>query len=118
MLGFGCDDEQRPYPLGPPTTKNEQIAEHLWQERCTTCHGKSGRGDGPGARLLDVKPRDLRSRTWQKSRTDAELESVILRGGAALGVSAGMPPNADLAKNPEVLKLLVRRVRALPEKAE
>lgn len=31
----------------------------LFGEHCASCHGTSGRGDGPRARSLTVRPRDL-----------------------------------------------------------
>ena len=31
----------------------------LYEDRCVDCHGKRGRGDGPGAADLERKPTDL-----------------------------------------------------------
>jgi mono/diheme cytochrome c family protein len=42
----------------------------LYQQRCAGCHGKSGRGDGPFAGLLDPRPRDFTSGRYKFRSTD------------------------------------------------
>jgi mono/diheme cytochrome c family protein len=64
----------------------------LYVHYCQTCHGETGGGDGFNAFNLDPKPRDLSDPKFQASRTDAELEDAIRRGGAGVGLSALMPP--------------------------
>lgn len=41
--------------LGPP----EERGAFLYQFHCAGCHGEEGRGDGPVAEFLEVKPIDL-----------------------------------------------------------
>lgn len=36
----------------------------LYVENCQPCHGPAGKGDGPAARFLDSKPRDLTAGEW------------------------------------------------------
>ncbi len=76
------------------------------------CHGPSGKGDGPQAATLNPKPRDLSTKDWQKSVSDAQIRTVILQGGPALGKSPLMPANPDLADKPAVLDELTKLVRA------
>lgn len=88
-------------------------ASKIYMQRCTTCHGPNGGGDGPGAADLNPKPRNLSDATWQSSVDDAYIEKIIKLGGAAVGKSAAMPPNPDLATNEPVVKALRAKVRGL-----
>jgi hypothetical protein len=89
-------------------------ARQIWQDRCTNCHGPTGNADGPQARHLLVAPRRLTDPAWQAQVTDDHLRTVILEGGAAVGLDPVMAPNADLRSRPEVLEALVEHVRSLP----
>lgn len=60
----------------------------LYDINCATCHGDTGRGDGPAGSALDPKPANL-------VQTAAETEPiyshwVISEGGAAAGLSSSM----------------------------
>jgi len=83
----------------------------LYAERCSTCHGPKGRGDGLGGEGLDPKPRDFTSRAWQASTSDERIGETIHRGGAALGLSAAMPAQPDL--DAAQLRVLVAYIRSL-----
>ena len=56
----------------------------LWQAHCETCHGASGRGDGPNARLHEARkgyaPRNLTDPDVQENLTDGELFWRVSRG--------------------------------------
>ena len=86
-------------------------ADTVFSTRCATCHGFQGRGDGPGAQALKPRPRDYTNVAWQKSVTDAQIKKTIIEGGAAVGKSSLMAPNADLAEKPEVLEGLIAIIR-------
>ena len=88
-------------------------ASKIYMQRCTTCHGPNGGGDGPVAADLNPKPRNLSDAAWQTSVDDAYIEKIIKLGGAAVGKSAAMPPNPDLATNEPVVKALRAKVRGL-----
>jgi len=88
-------------------------AKEIFAQRCVTCHGASGKGDGVGAAALNPKPRDLTLPDWQKGVGDAHIEKIILSGGPAVGKSVAMPPNPDLDRKPLVLKALRAHVRGL-----
>ena len=68
-------------------------------------------GDGPGGVALTPKPRDFTDAGWQASVQDPQLREVIVKGGAGVGKSAGMPSNPELAQKPEVVEALVGIVR-------
>jgi len=91
-------------------------AKDIYTQRCTTCHGESGKGDGAAAVALNPKPRDLGLAEWQESVDDAHIEKVIVSGGPAVGKSPLMPPNPDLAAKTEVVQELRKIVRAFGAK--
>ena len=43
----------------------------LFDNYCITCHGKTGKGNGPQAASLNVKPKDLTSKAVQKESDGA-----------------------------------------------
>jgi mono/diheme cytochrome c family protein len=57
---------------------------------CRKCHGDHGKGDGPGAAMLNPKPRDFADCQNMQKRSDDELFKVISQGGEAVGMSADM----------------------------
>lgn len=66
---------------------------------CSSCHGESGKGDGPVGASLNPPPRDFTVGAFKfdtdgdgKTGTDADLKNVIAQGGAAFGGSPLMAP--------------------------
>ena len=59
---------------------------------CATCHGETGRGDGPGGITLKPKPRNLRDASYMSALSDEHLFKVIDKGGPSVGKSVFMPP--------------------------
>jgi cytochrome c oxidase cbb3-type subunit 2 len=47
---------------------------------CAECHGKEGRGDGPSARDLKIKPVDLTKRPFKGGDTAADIFRAVLTG--------------------------------------
>lgn len=91
----------------------EAAAPALYAERCSTCHGPTGRGDGLGGQSLDPKPRDFATPAWQASVSDARIGETIHAGGAAMGLSPLMPAQPDLsAEQLQELVAYIRRVGA------
>ncbi len=71
----------------------------VYDTNCSSCHGPSGKGDGPVGAALNPKPRDFSAGSFKfdadKSGTpgeDADLKLVIQKGAAAFGGSALMAP--------------------------
>jgi len=52
----------------------------IYVARCQACHGAEGRGDGPAARALPQKPRDMRRADFWREFDDAELAAIITAG--------------------------------------
>jgi mono/diheme cytochrome c family protein len=59
---------------------------------CVSCHGETGKGDGPVGQVLQTPPRDFSVGDFKfdtegdgKPGTDADLKAVIAKGAAAFG---------------------------------
>ena len=63
-----------------------------YQMLCVSCHGATGKGDGPAATALTPKPRNFTEQAVMSKKTDADLKKVIQQGGTAAGLSPSMPP--------------------------
>jgi mono/diheme cytochrome c family protein len=59
---------------------------------CVKCHAASGRGDGPTAATLNIRPRDFTECDRMAKITDDVMFKAIKDGGEAAGLSKDMPP--------------------------
>lgn len=91
---------------------NAREGRALYRHYCLNCHGDEGRGDGFNAYNLDPKPQSLADSTFQARNSDADLATAIRAGGAAVGLSNGMPPWGRTL-NERQIQNLVAYVRAL-----
>jgi mono/diheme cytochrome c family protein len=96
----------------PPEAARAE-AQKIWKERCVTCHGPDGRGDGPGAKILPVRPRNFGDGHWKDDTSDERIAQVIVDGGRSVGLDSNMAANPDLKNKPEVVAALVELVRGL-----
>lgn len=102
-----------PAPTPEPASDPVAEAQEIYKNRCTVCHGETGKGDGAGSAALEPKPRDFTSADWQKEVTDEHLTKIIVYGGSAVGKAPTMPANPDLDAKPEVVAELVKYIRGL-----
>ena len=93
------------------SAKTVAEAKGLFQSLCSSCHGATGHGDGPGAGALNPKPRSFADAKWQASVTDDHIKRTITLGGAAVGKSPAMPAQPALKGQTAVLEALVQIVR-------
>ncbi len=95
---------------------DEAKGKKLYEERCVTCHGATGMGDGPVAMALppEMKPRNLQDAAFKIATDDEKMKQVIKQGGAAFGLNALMPAQADLSDAD--LASVVAFVRSLKKK--
>src|SRR6266568_5180573 len=68
----------RPNPLAGNANATA-LGEKLYVANCLTCHGPSGKGDGPGGAALEKKPADLGARI-KAGETDGALFWKITEG--------------------------------------
>lgn len=68
----------RPNPV-PVNANTIALGQKLFVANCVTCHGASGKGDGPGGAALEKKPADLGARI-KAGETDGELFWKITEG--------------------------------------
>jgi len=92
-------------------------AQTLWKKHCETCHGVTGRGDGPNARLHEQRkghaPRNLTNPKVQENLTDGEIFWRIAKGIIEEGNSVIMPKYEDKIPSETERWQLVLYVREL-----
>lgn len=76
-----------------------QAGKSVYETNCLSCHGPSGKGDGPVGQALNPRPRDFSRGEFKfdadndgQTGTDADLDAVISKGAAAFGGSPLMAP--------------------------
>ena len=95
---------------GREMSEEESVA-LLWVEACATCHGRSGRGDGPAA-PADPEMQDLTDREWQTATSDDAIAAVIVNGRERMpAYGPGAPRERRL--NQLGIRALVRHIRRL-----
>jgi cytochrome c oxidase cbb3-type subunit 2 len=81
---FAASPPPRPLPIpAPPPQSAEAVARGRKvydKAECHECHGKLGRGDGPSAKDLKVKPTDLSRRPFKGGSTPEDIFRAILTG--------------------------------------
>ena len=119
LLLFGCGDSGSPppptagsQPAAPATSPAPVQADALYKQYCASCHGPDGKGNGPAAAALPVKPADHTNPVVMGKISDAELFKAIKEGGQAVGKSPAMPPWGGTLKD-EQIRALVAHVRSL-----
>ena len=73
---------------------------------CASCHGESGKGDGPVGAVLQPPPRDFSVGDFKFDAdgdgtpgTDVDLKGVIVQGAGAFGGSVLMAPWPTLSED-------------------
>ena len=106
-----------PAPALPPSSPNVQTraaldGAALYGRWCTSCHGTAGKGDGPNAASLPVKPAQHASRDAMSARSDDALYDTIAGGGAIMNRSPRMPAFGATFTDAEI-RNLVAHIRSL-----
>jgi mono/diheme cytochrome c family protein len=102
---------QRPEVPSAGAVSSERGAQ-LYGRWCASCHGAEGKGDGPNAANLPVKPAVHSSRDAMSARPDDSLFDTIASGGAVMNRSPRMPPFGGTL-SPAEIRALVRQIRTL-----
>jgi mono/diheme cytochrome c family protein len=59
--------------------RETQRGKAIYEQRCVTCHGPYGKGDGPDAPFLSPRPASLIS-AGTSAKSDGELLEIIAKG--------------------------------------
>jgi mono/diheme cytochrome c family protein len=106
--------------MSNPTLADAEAGKAVYSGKgaCASCHGPTGKGDGPAAAALNPKPRDFSLGDFAldtdgdgQSGTDTDLYNVIHDGAAKYGGAATMPGRADLSE--QEIKDLIAYIRSL-----
>lgn len=81
---------------------NAKAGFEVFKKNCEKCHGEQGKGNGPAARLLKIKPADWTDRARMSKLSENDLVSVVTKGGAAVGKSTVMPAFGDKLQAQEI----------------
>jgi mono/diheme cytochrome c family protein len=86
---FKTDQQPKPWPVpekaaktpNPVKSSAESISagKALWSQHCSSCHGKTGLGDGTKAAQLKTQPNDLTVASFQ-SQSDGSIFYKISEG--------------------------------------
>ena len=91
------------------TTREQQLeGEGLFTQRCASCHGVSGAGDGTLARSLTKLPPEVGTVAWQVEHTDEQVALVVREGMPG----TAMPASRDLSDSQATS--IVAYLRTLP----
>lgn len=88
------------------------VGRKLYMTHCYTCHGVTGRGDGPAAARLEPKPRNLTDDAYLSKRTDQDLSTAISGGSPAVHRFSEMPEWKNVLY-PERIRDIVAYIRTL-----
>jgi mono/diheme cytochrome c family protein len=80
-----------PAVTDPTWAQNQAEGKKLYLTYCSSCHGDNGKGDGPAAQSLPVKPANHTAGAVMNQLTDKFLMEIISKGGSAVGKSPMMP---------------------------
>jgi mono/diheme cytochrome c family protein len=86
----------------------------LYLTYCSSCHGDDGKGDGPAARSLPVKPANHTDGAVMNKFNDKFLLEIIAKGGGAVGKSPMMPGWGGQLKENQ-LRDIVAYVRSIAD---
>jgi len=101
--------------LNPLSPDEKTIGEGraLYRQKCGSCHGKTGMGDGEGARSLSPSPALLAYMIQMPMAIDGYMLWTISEGGAAFGTA--MPAFKAVLSKTEIWKIVTYMRAGFPE---
>ena len=71
--------------------QNPGEGKKLYTNFCASCHGDTGKGDGPAGRALPARPADHTNGAVMNQMNDKFIVDIITKGGSVVGKSSFMP---------------------------
>ena len=85
----------------------------VYTVNCLSCHGETGKGDGPVGAVLQPPPRDFSVGEFKfdtdedgKTGTDADLTAVITKGAGAFGGNQMMAPWGGMLSEDDIANVI------------
>jgi len=85
----------------------------VYTVNCLSCHGESGKGDGPVGMVIQPPPRDFSVGEFKfdtdkdgKVGTDADLAAVITKGAGAFGGNQMMAPWGGMLSEDDIANVI------------
>jgi mono/diheme cytochrome c family protein len=106
--------------VGSGWAQNLAEGKKLYVANCSSCHGDTGKGDGPAGRALPAKPADHTNGAFMNALSDKWLVDIISKGGGAVGKSNFMPGWGGSLNEKQIQEILayIRSIAVPPFKAD
>ena len=98
--------EPHPVPALDLTAGDAEAGAAHYQQYCASCHGPTGRGDGPVGAALDPKPADHSDASYMDELDDEHLFKVVKYGGTAVDRSPLMAPWGGTLTDAEIVEVI------------
>lgn len=92
--------------LLPSSSLAVEKAASLYKDLCGSCHGATGKGDGPAAAALNPKPGNFTDCKAMAKESDATLFKIIKEGSQSVGRSPMMPAWGGALKDQQIRDLV------------
>jgi mono/diheme cytochrome c family protein len=87
LLEYGLLRRGEETPAAPAASQGRA----LYDAHCAVCHGSTGKGDGPGARVVRQPMRDFTDPAAMQPVSDRFLFEITKKGSSQFGRSNAMP---------------------------
>lgn len=101
-----------PHGGGSPAATGAPQGRALYDAHCAVCHGLTGKGDGPGARVIRQPMRDFSDPAAMQPVADQFLFDMIKNGSSQFGRSNAMPAWGMKLSDREI-RAVVAHIRSL-----
>ncbi|MGH7768196.1 MAG: c-type cytochrome [Candidatus Binatia bacterium] len=100
----------------PAAAQDKAEGKKLYITYCSGCHGESGKGDGPAAASLPVKPTNHTDGAAMNQLPDKFLFEIISKGGQAVSKSSFMPGWGNQLREKQI-RDVIAHIRSLANPA-
>ncbi len=116
LLAVACGQDQKQHvPPEPTPVPVKVLGQEIFERNCAYCHGISGKGDGPAAANLPVKPKNL-TLTGTQEKSGEELTRIITKGIRSEELDYWPMPSWGGQITPQEIREVVQYLRYLGRK--